>query len=133
MESKHDKVRKAVDFHNSGYNCSQSVLMAFAAEAGISEDLAARCGAGLGGGVGALGEICGVVTGMGIAEGLMGNGSNDSKKRAVPIVNRLGRTFGTKAGCIRCRDLKGKCGFSCDELIRMGVEILYDDLNSDGQ
>lgn len=116
---------KARRLHDKGYSCSQCVLMACADMTGIDEEMAARIGAGLGAGV-ACGEICGVAGAMAIAVGLRnGDSASDGKKRAMPEVRQLCKRFAEpNGGLLACRDIKGKCGRACDELIADGVRLL---------
>lgn len=111
--------------HHEGYSCSQCVLMALADKLGIDNETAAKIGAGLGAGV-AVGEICGAASAMAIAEGLRQNDSSaDSKKGVMPKVGKLIREFAnTYDGRVTCRDLKGKCGATCDELIAKAIRLL---------
>lgn len=51
------------------YNCAQSVLIPFAADAGIDEEAAFRVAANFGGGM-KMGSVCGAVTGGLMALGL---------------------------------------------------------------
>lgn len=53
------------------YNCAQSVLVAFAGDAGISEETAFRMGANFGSGM-RRGATCGVITGALMVLGLLG-------------------------------------------------------------
>ena len=55
---------KAAEFFLSGYNCAQSVAMAFAKELGMEEKTAAKIASGFGGGFGRQREVCGAVSGM---------------------------------------------------------------------
>lgn len=129
METLKEKIDRAMELHRKGYNCAQCVTLVFADECEISPELAAKCAAGLGAGVGALGEICGVVTGMAVVTGMRGNGDADSKKKANPAVNALGKEFLAANGNLRCRDLKTPgARKSCDELIASGIEMLYNQI-----
>lgn len=120
-----DRKNKALELHAKGYNCAQCVVLAFADVTGVNEELGARIAMGLGGGVGAQGEICGVITGMAITDGLLGGPSPTEKPAANRRVREMTESFksGTE-GCVTCRDLKGKCKRSCDSLIADGIEIL---------
>lgn len=51
METK-DRIEKAVELFKSGYNCSQSVVGAFADMYGFTEEQAFRMSASFGGGIG---------------------------------------------------------------------------------
>lgn len=111
--------------HEQGYSCSQCVLMTYAPDLGIDTETAARIGAGLGAGV-ACGEICGVASAMAIVTGLRNQDSSPtSKKAAMSATRRLLDEFSKPfGGKLTCRDLKGKCGMSCDRLIARGIELL---------
>ena len=58
------RVRRAEELFHEGYNCSQSVVLAFADLTGVDEALLEKISIGLGGGVGRLREVCGAVSGM---------------------------------------------------------------------
>ena len=47
-----DRIQKAVELFKSGYNCSQSVVAAFADMYGFTQEQALRMGASFGGGIG---------------------------------------------------------------------------------
>ena len=59
-----DRVQKAVELFKSGYNCSQSVVAAFADMYGFTQEQALRMGASFGGGIGRMRETCGAACGM---------------------------------------------------------------------
>ena len=61
-----------------GYNCSQSVLLAFHEELGLDKETAARMASPFGGGMGRLREVCGTVSGMFLVLGLL-RGYDDPK------------------------------------------------------
>ena len=66
-----DKAKYFRSFPPHTYNCGQSVVMSFAEDAGISEDIAYKFAAGLGGGM-KRGSTCGAVIGGIMALGLYG-------------------------------------------------------------
>ena len=47
-----------------GYNCSQSVVAAFAPQIGLTEETALRLSAGFGAGIGRMREVCGAFCGV---------------------------------------------------------------------
>ena len=47
-----DRIQKAVELFKSGYNCSQSVVAAFADMYGFTQEQALRMAASFGGGIG---------------------------------------------------------------------------------
>ena len=53
------------------YNCAQSVIVPFAAAAGIDEETAYKFGANFGGGM-KMGSVCGAITGGLMALGMLG-------------------------------------------------------------
>lgn len=108
----------------SGYNCAQSIIMAFSQETGIDQSTAAKIGNGLGGGVGAQGDICGVVLGMSIVDGLTRSEAPNAKVEAYAATRAMTTDFeAMHGGCKLCRDLKA-AKIPCDALIENGIEIL---------
>ena len=65
-----DRIQRAVEFFKSGYNCSQSVVAAFADMYGFTEEQAFRMSASFGGGIGRMRETCGAACGMFLLAGL---------------------------------------------------------------
>ena len=94
-----------------GANCAQAVLAAFAGEAGLDPATAYRIGAGLGGGMGRLREVCGTFSAMVILAGLI-RGSADpadkaAKDRQYELTQEMARRFRERNGSIVCRELLG--------------------------
>ena len=56
-----DRINRASELFKSGYNCSQSVVAAFADMYGFTEEQALRMAASFGGGIGRMRETCGAV------------------------------------------------------------------------
>ena len=92
-----------------GYNCAQSVVLAFADEMGIPKDEAARIASSFGGGLGRLREVCGCVSGMAIVAGaLLGySGPETGKPKAdhYALIQELAGEFRKENGSIICREL----------------------------
>ena len=59
-----ERIEKAVEFFKSGYNCSQSVVLAFADMYGFTQEQAARMAASFGGGIGRMRQTCGAACGI---------------------------------------------------------------------
>lgn len=59
-----DRIQKAVELFKSGYNCSQSVVAAFADMYGFTQEQALRMAASFGGGIGRMRETCGAACGV---------------------------------------------------------------------
>lgn len=101
-------LEKAVDYHRKGFNCSQSVLAAFAEETGLSEQDSLNLGGGFGAGAG-TGELCGAITGAVMTLGMLtpvdAADPVGSKKRTVALSRELQKRFSEKFNALRCQDL----------------------------
>lgn len=106
-----DKAAIARQNFEEGYNCCQSIVLAFAPEMGLTKDTAALLSAGLGGGVSRLREICGAVSGMAIVLGMLHGSVNpldQAKKTALYTeVQEMACAFSGQCGSYICRDLLG--------------------------
>ena len=95
-----------------GYTCAQSVLLAFSDLTGLDEKTAVRLTAGFGGGVCGRREMCGAISGMLMAAGLiLGSGDAmpaEEKKAFYARMNDLVKTFEAQNGTIICRELLGE-------------------------
>ena len=104
-------VEEAVAMFGEGYNCAQSVLACCGGGMGLSRDLAVRLGGPFGGGMGALGETCGAVSGALMALGLKFHqaGPQDSagKMRVYALAQEFCKRFRDRHGSTLCRDLIG--------------------------
>lgn len=101
---------KAVDYFNKGYNCSQSMLMAYGTKHGLTEELSKKIAAPFGGGIGHLQEICGAVTGAIMVLGLKhgaGSENRDERDRLNDMVQDFVRQFKLRNNAVMCRDLLG--------------------------
>ena len=54
-----EKAARAEALFREGYNCAQSVVLAYVQEMGLETQTAARLSSGFGGGVGGLRSVCG--------------------------------------------------------------------------
>ena len=104
-----EKSEKAKELFKSGYNCSQSVLAVFAEELGLDFKLAMKISSGFGGGMGRMREVCGTVSGMFMAAGLMFGPSDNSDPKAkgelYKKIQELAKRFKEQNGSIICREL----------------------------
>lgn len=96
---------KANEYFNLGYNCSQSVVAAFAKDLGITEDEALRISSGFGGGMGNT-EVCGAVTGAVIVLGLK-YGHLTSGVSMEAVTSEFREKFKEKNHTINCKELLG--------------------------
>ena len=65
------KKERAMALFTQGYNCAQSVVLAFADELDADEATLARLSSSFGGGFGRMREVCGAVSCMAIVLGLL--------------------------------------------------------------
>ena len=64
------RVQKGISYFKQGYNCAQSVVLAFADRYGLDEPFAAHISGSFGGGIGRMRETCGTACGMFMLAGL---------------------------------------------------------------
>lgn len=64
-----ERARCAMDYFKQGYNCSQSVVLAFQDIMGIDKEQLTTLACGLGGGMGRLREVCGTVGAIALMAG----------------------------------------------------------------
>ena len=104
-----DHGMKAAELFLSGYNCAQSVAVAFCDVTGLDEKNAARMVSAFGGGMGRLREVCGAVSGMffvlSFLYGYDTPGDDVSKKRLYTEVQTLAASFREACGSIICREI----------------------------
>ena len=106
-----ERAEQAREYFTSGYNCAQSVFLAYQDITGIDEVLAATMSAPFGGGMGRLREVCGAVSGMTMVAGFIAPNSqpndNENKKNCYATVQALAEVFRAENGSIVCRELLG--------------------------
>lgn len=100
---------KAAELFLGGYNCAQSVAVAFCDVTGLEEKTAARMVSAFGGGMGRLREVCGAVSGMffvlSFLYGYDSPGDDESKKKLYTEVQELAAKFRETCGSIICREI----------------------------
>lgn len=106
-----ERVNRACELFRSGYNCSQSVFLAYSDLFGVEPRLAATLSGPLGGGMGRLREVCGAVSGMALLAGLVRPLDDPSDRAAktagYALVQELAERFRAEHGAIVCRELLG--------------------------
>ena len=99
------RVRRAEELFHEGYNCSQSVVLAFADLTGVDEALLEKISIGLGGGVGRLREVCGAVSGMAMVAGFIcdrcGCGDGSAPGGSAGVADSDGSGGAVSAGSLR--------------------------------
>lgn len=111
MNNYENRIQRAVELFKSGYNCSQSVVAAFADLYGFTEEQALRMSASFGGGIGRMRQTCGAACGMFLLAGL-DTGAVDAEDRAgkshnYEVVQQLAEKFRAENGSLICAELLG--------------------------
>ena len=103
------KAQKARQLFCEGYNCAQAVFGAFAEETGMDWETAMLLTSSMGGGVARMREVCGAVSGMALAAGLLWGYSSptaqEEKKPHYAGVQKLCGQFIAENGSIVCHQL----------------------------
>lgn len=106
-----DRGQAAKAYFENGYNCAQSILLAFSDITGLDEKTAVMISQPFGGGMGRLREVCGTFSGMIMVLGLICGSDNPkdfgSKKELYAKVQLLAKQFEKDNGSIVCRELLG--------------------------
>lgn len=104
-----DRIQKAVELFKDGYNCSQSVVAAFADMYGLTDEQALRISASFGGGIGRMRETCGAACGMfllaGLETGAVEGKDKEGKAHNYETVQKLAEEFKKRNGALRCAEL----------------------------
>lgn len=99
----------AKELFYSGYNCAQSVAIAFADELGLSETTLAKMVSGFGGGFSRLREVCGAISGMVFVANMLYGYSeptdNEQKSEHYARIRELVSSFKAEVGAIRCAEI----------------------------
>lgn len=106
-----DRIQRAIELFKSGYNCSQSVVAAFADMYGFTEEQALRMSASFGGGIGRMRETCGAACGMfllaGLEKGAIDGADKEGKAANYALVQELAAEFKKRNGSLNCGELLG--------------------------
>ena len=106
-----ERIEKAVALFKEGFNCSQSVVAAFADQYGFTHEQALRMSASFGGGIGRMRETCGAACGLfmlaGLETGATEGSDRDGKAANYALVQELAEEFKKRNGALRCADLLG--------------------------
>lgn len=125
-----ERVEQAAQRKENGCNCCQSVLLTYADEIGLPEELLAKLASGFGGGGGTREGVCGALNGAVMALDLLGDGSVKPMKAA----KEAQLAFRAKTGAILCKDIKGvETGVElcpCIDCVRNGVRVVEEALDA---
>ncbi len=94
-----------------GYNCAQSLVLAFADMLPVDEALLSKLASSFGGGMGRLREVCGSVSGMFMVAGMLYGydrpETGQVKADHYARIQELAHRFEEKHGSIVCREMLG--------------------------
>ena len=135
-----ERCQKAMEYHEKGLNCGQSVLAAFTDITGFTEEQSMALASGFGGGM-RCGGVCGVISACVVVLGMaypstLENGP-EGKKRATQLVNEFQSRFRQRFRQLNCRELLAEPDMEgtdiarelgvtqhCRLLVVSGVELL---------
>jgi len=121
------KVRKEIAREKflEGFNCSQSVLVAFFQDLGLKEEDLLKISSGFGGGMGRMQKTCGAVTGafmvIGYLNGRYQEGDTASKAKTYDLIQKFADDFKEVNGTINCLELLG-VNFNDEEAMKEAVK-----------
>ena len=105
------RIEKAVELFKEGYNCSQSVVAAFADMYGFTNEQALKMSASFGGGIGRMRQTCGAACGLfmlaGVETGCTEGKDREGKENNYKVVQALAEEFRKRNGSLICAELLG--------------------------
>lgn len=145
----------AAALFKEGYNCSQSVVAAYADLYGFTREQALRMAASFGGGIGRMRETCGAACGMFLLAGLersaIDGADREGKAANYELVQQLAAKFKAEAGALRCADLLGLAKNAkvvstpeartpqyyakrpCEKMVELGASLFGEFLEEEGK
>ncbi len=127
-----NKVESAVFSFNNGFNCCQSVLLAYCQEFGLDSQVASRLSTGFGGGMGRMAGVCGAVTGafmvLGLKYGKMRAEDSEPKQDTYELVRKFAEKFKARNDSIVCKDILGYDISTPEDLKTVREEALFSKL-----
>ena len=103
------RVQAAVQNFESGYNCAQSVFLAYSDVFELDLNMAKQMSVSFGGGVGRMREICGTVSAMAMLAGfkypVLDQNDQEARTKNYAMVQKMSEMFKEKHGTIICRSL----------------------------
>lgn len=135
MKTSEEYLKIAIQNWEDGMNCAQSVLSAFSDETGLDSSTSCKITSSFGKGMGGLGEVCGTLTAIFMAAGMV-YGHDDPKPTLTTAqlkaanyerIQKIAKSFSHKHGTYLCRELLARPNHegrsSCTQLINDAVKI----------
>ncbi|MDR2911370.1 MAG: C-GCAxxG-C-C family protein [Bacteroidales bacterium] len=99
----------ALSYFEEGYNCAQSVVLAYCDIIGLDKETAAKMSLSFGGGIGRMREVCGTITAMAMMAGFRYPAANPTDKGLYTlnysVVRKMTELFRQSNGTIKCSEL----------------------------
>lgn len=109
--SARERAERGRDLFLAGYNCCQSVVLAFADILPVDEGTLKTMCSGFGGGMARMREVCGAVSGMAMLAGFISPADNPKDMAArtanYALVQKFAAAYREKMGSIICREILG--------------------------
>ena len=106
-----ERVNLAVSLFKEGFNCSQSVVAAYADLYGFTREQALKMSASFGGGLGRMRQTCGAACGLfmlaGLETGCTEGHNREGKEANYILVQALAEEFRKRNGSLICSQLLG--------------------------
>ncbi len=106
-----NKGETSVLLFKDGFNCSQTLLAAYAAEFGVNRELALKIASAFGGGIGRMGDTCGAVIGalmvIGLKHGAVDVKDKTAKTKTYDFAKEFIERFRSRNESLLCRELLG--------------------------
>ncbi len=118
------RIEESLSLFSQGFNCSQSIVAAYAPSLGLDRGTALKLASGFGGGMGRLAETCGAVTGACMVLGLKvgaATAEREAKEAVYSKVREFAERFKACHGTLVCRDLLG-CDLNTPEGFALAQE-----------
>jgi C_GCAxxG_C_C family probable redox protein len=107
------RIEKAVEFFKEGYNCAQSVALAYADIYPVDTETIKSLAASFGGGMGRLREVCGAVTGMFLILGMEHPAKDPDDK-----VTKTANYAAVQGTALKFKERMGS--YICADLLKIG-------------
>lgn len=106
-----ERIELAVSLFKEGYNCSQSVVAAYADLYGFTREQALKMAASFGGGIGRMRKTCGAACGLfmlaGLETGCTEGKDREGKEANYILVQQLAEEFAKRNDSLTCAELLG--------------------------
>lgn len=131
MEKEMTRKERAAMYHARGCNCCQSVVLAFADEFDLDQEMVQKMGEAFGFGMGGMQGTCGALSGAIMLAGIKNSDGNvespKTKGATYKIAKQIHERFGEEAGSTICKELKGvdtgKVLMPCPACIDLAVDL----------